>query len=69
MPIVGDRKHGKGVMNKHFEKKYSLNQIFLHSRSINFNHPITGKNVNIEADLPVNLKNVLKLLNNSEPFS
>ncbi len=60
MPIIGDRKHGKGVVNKHFEDKYSLDQIFLHCHELSLVHPYTDKKIYITNALPDNLKAVLK---------
>ncbi len=62
MPLIGDRKHGKGKINRHFEEVYGLDRIFLHCHQVNFQHPICHKQINIDSPLPENLQNVLKLL-------
>jgi len=43
-PIVGDKKYGKA--------KSPHKRLALHSRSITFNHPTTGKQITIKADVP-----------------
>jgi RluA family pseudouridine synthase len=44
-PVVGDRKYGK-VGETH-------RRMALHARSISFKHPISGKNLSLEAEVPI----------------
>lgn len=36
---------------------------FLHAKILGFNHPVTGKNIKIEADPPEPFSNILKIMN------
>lgn len=51
-PIVGDKLYGDEMTNKQLK----LNRQFLHAYRIIFTHPITNKEVNIEAPLPDDLE-------------
>ena len=51
-PIINDPKHGNRHHNHYFEEKLGVSQLFLHARSLEFKHPITGVKVLLEADLP-----------------
>jgi tRNA pseudouridine65 synthase len=62
MPIIGDRTHGKGPVNRYFEEKFGLNQIFLHSCQLRFVHPFTTSDILIESEIPENLLCVLSKL-------
>jgi tRNA pseudouridine32 synthase/23S rRNA pseudouridine746 synthase/23S rRNA pseudouridine1911/1915/1917 synthase len=50
-PVVGDRKYGKG--------NDSYKRLALHSKSISLNHPISGKRLTFESEMPVYLKLLL----------
>lgn len=62
MPIIGDRTHGKGVVNRHFESNYGLDQIFLHSYELEFIHPYSKEGIKLNSPLPLALENVLRQL-------
>ncbi|MBD64805.1 MAG: hypothetical protein CME62_06335 [Halobacteriovoraceae bacterium] len=64
MPIIGDRKHGKGVVNNHFLEIYGLDRIFLHAKELIFIHPYTSHPIHISCTLPIELLSVLKKLKN-----
>jgi tRNA pseudouridine32 synthase/23S rRNA pseudouridine746 synthase/23S rRNA pseudouridine1911/1915/1917 synthase len=51
-PIVGDRKYGKA----HDDYK----RLALHSKSISFKHPVTGKQMTFETRLPPYFHNLMK---------
>ena len=51
-PIVGDPKYGDRFHNRMFESKFDCTKLFLHARAIQFVHPITKKELNIQADFP-----------------
>ena len=51
-PIVGDRKYGKA----HDDYK----RLALHSKSISFKHPVTGKQMTFETRLPAYFHNLMK---------
>ncbi len=54
-PVVGDPVYGSGNAPKGF----TLNRQFLHAYQLQFNHPITGKLIEIEAPMPKDLQNIL----------
>lgn len=54
-PVVGDPVYGSGNAPKGF----TLNRQFLHAYQLQFNHPITGKLIEVEAPLPKDLQNIL----------
>ncbi|MFV8834009.1 pseudouridine synthase [Aquisalimonas sp.] len=52
-PIIGDTTHGDGKQNKAFRARFNEHRLMLMARSIRLPHPVTGKEVHIEAPLPV----------------
>ena len=58
-PLIGDRKHGKAVINNHFSDHYGMDRIFLHCCGLEFVHPYTGELVLISSPLPEALKSVI----------
>ncbi|HLD15405.1 MAG TPA: RluA family pseudouridine synthase [Candidatus Nanoarchaeia archaeon] len=55
-PIIGDKLYGDEDINK----KFKLNRQFLHAYKVIFNHPVTGKLIEIESKLPEELNKLLK---------
>lgn len=55
-PVVGDPVYGSGNPPKGF----ILHRQFLHAYQLQFDHPITGALIEIEAPLPKDLQNILK---------
>ena len=68
--ILGDNEYGKKNLkfkkiNKNFLTKLTkLNGQALHAKTLDFMHPSKNKWVYFESELPSELKNMLKLLNN-----
>lgn len=56
-PIIGDNVYSKG------SNKWGINGQCLHAKSLKFKHPITGKEMFIEAPLPEYFENVINELN------
>jgi len=54
-PVVGDPVYGSGNAPRGF----MLHRQFLHAYQLQFNHPITGQLLEIEAPLPKDLQNIL----------
>jgi tRNA pseudouridine65 synthase len=48
-PIIGDATHGKGQLNRDLAALLGLQRLWLHARSLSFQHPITGQEVRVEA--------------------
>jgi tRNA pseudouridine65 synthase len=51
-PIVCDSKYGDRFHNRMFEEQFNCNNIFLHAYTLNLKHPITQKQLTINAELP-----------------
>lgn len=51
-PLIGDPKYGDRFHNRMFENEFDNNELFLHAKKLQFNHPITGKEIQLEIDHP-----------------
>ncbi len=58
-PIVGDERYGVDEVNKVFKNK-GYKRMFLHAKTLKFQHPVTGIVMTISAPLPLQLENLLK---------
>lgn len=58
-PLIGDRKHGKGFINKIFFEKYGLEQVFLHCNQLVYICPWSEQEINITCPLPQRLVEIL----------
>ncbi len=69
-PIVGDDKYGDFMLNRALQKsegsRIALKRMFLHAYRLGFEHPLTGKPVNVEAPLP---PDCLRFLQSLQPAS
>lgn len=54
-PLVGDVKHGSGVINRHYRAQYNLHRLALHAVSVAFAHPVTGASISVTAPMPDDL--------------
>jgi len=61
-PIIGDRKHGCNKQNKFFKETWEMTTMLLHASSLWFNHPISQKEILIEAPLQPEFKRVMGLM-------
>ncbi len=55
-PVVGDEVYSSG------KNEFGIKGQMLHSTILEFNHPITNEKMHLEAELPEEFKNVLKIL-------
>lgn len=55
-PVVGDEVYSNG------KNEFGIKGQLLHAKSLDFKHPITGKPMHLETDLPKEFENVLKQL-------
>lgn len=55
-PIIGDDVYSNG------KNKWNIEGQCLHAKSLDFKHPITGKEMHIEAELPEYFKNIIEEL-------
>ena len=66
-PIVGDPKYGDFALNRHFARERGFARMFLHARSIAFDHPVDGRRVRLEAVLPAECVELLEALRRDVP--
>jgi 23S rRNA-/tRNA-specific pseudouridylate synthase len=59
-PLVLDDEHGDKRFNKLFSGSFTYRKFFLHAISIDFPHPVTGKQMHIAAPLPRQFNDVLQ---------
>lgn len=57
-PVIGDEVYSNG------KNEFNIKGQMLHAKSLEFNHPITGEKMHLEADLPEYFKNVLQICDN-----
>jgi len=57
--VVGDSRHGHAPTNRHFEEKYALDRMFLHTTRLEFEHPLRHTPVRVDTALPGDLGLVL----------
>lgn len=55
-PVVGDEVYSNG------KNEFGVKGQLLHAKSLDFKHPITGKEMHLETELPEEFENVLKKL-------
>jgi len=60
-PLAGDSKYGDELFNVQL-REVGLNRMFLHAATLRFRHPLSGKQVTVEAPLPEELTKVLARL-------
>ena len=60
-PIVGDTKYGRHEHNVLFRQKFDVHRLLLHSNKIKFLHPITKKNLEIDAKMDELFQRIYKL--------
>lgn len=64
-PIAGDDKYGDFELNKRLMKQ-GLKRMFLHAARLEFDHPLSGERMLIEAPLPADLATFLDNLKNAQ---
>mmetsp|Transcript_10509 Transcript_10509/g.13651 ORF Transcript_10509/g.13651 Transcript_10509/m.13651 type:complete len:390 (-) Transcript_10509:107-1276(-) len=58
-PVLGDEVYGNGDQNKRAIKRFGIDRPLLHAYSLEFDHPITGEPMTLEAPIPLDMANVL----------
>ena len=51
-PLIGDPKYGDKNHNLMFEDNFKCSNLFLHAYSLQFVHPFSNENINLQATLP-----------------
>jgi tRNA pseudouridine65 synthase len=59
-PVVMDADYGDWKFNKRFRMEFHFSRLFLHARSLQFVHPITKKEITIEAPYPPDMQSFMK---------
>ena len=59
-PILGDPTYGDRRRNEEARGRYGLWRPFLHAAAVEFEHPVTGVLLRVEAPLPAELRRVLE---------
>jgi 23S rRNA pseudouridine955/2504/2580 synthase len=60
--IVGDPKYGDFAANKAFARQWRFGRMFLHARTLGFDHPVTGERCTLDAPLPPECETLLAAL-------
>ncbi|PHZ59247.1 tRNA pseudouridine(65) synthase TruC [Photobacterium leiognathi] len=61
--IIGDVNHGDGRHNRMFREHYGCHRLMLHASRLQFAHPITGKPIDIRADIDETWQRVMSAFN------
>ena len=61
-PIIGDINYGDNTQNPFFYKHFGFKRLMLHAKQLSFVHPITGKNLIINADFDKEWQQVFQKL-------
>jgi tRNA pseudouridine65 synthase len=62
-PIIGDRKHGCNKQNKFFKEQFEMTTMLLHASELTFNHPVTGKQIKLNATIQDEFRRVANMMN------
>jgi 23S rRNA pseudouridine1911/1915/1917 synthase len=67
-PLVGDFRYGA---NRNLAAHLGINHQWLHAKYLEFNHPLTGKRLMFNSEIPFNLKQTLDFISNNKlvPFT
>ncbi len=68
-PIIGDRPHGCNKQNKLFKEKFDLMTMMLHASELQFEHPVSGNLVKINAGLQSEFRRMIDVLDLDFPSS
>ena len=60
--IINDRVHGTGAHNDMFTSQLGISDLFLHAHKLQFIHPLTGKEILIQAEFPSHWKEFQKVV-------
>lgn len=59
-PVIGDTVYSNG------KNEFGVEGQMLHAKSLDFKHPITGKQMHLEAELPIYFEDILEKLNKED---
>ena len=52
-PIINDPKYGDNQHNYVFKTQFNTTKLFLHANQLSFTHPVTHKEITVDASFPV----------------
>ncbi len=58
-PLIGDTRYGEGRHNRLFRTQYACNRLLLHACELQFQHPLSGGELSLTADLPEAFRDIL----------
>lgn len=61
-PIIGDRPHGCNKQNKLFKETWDMTTMLLHASELSFKHPLTERDINVEARTQDEFKRVMEVM-------
>ncbi len=61
-PIIGDRPHGCNKQNKLWKEKFGMTTMLLHASILQFEHPVSGEKLEINAALQAEFKRALSII-------
>ncbi len=61
-PIIGDRPHGCNKQNRFFKNQFNMNTMLLHASKIGFEHPVSGRPIQIRAEIGDEFKRMMKMI-------
>jgi tRNA pseudouridine65 synthase len=59
-PLIGDTSHGRTEHNRLFKQYYSVHRLLLHAQRLQFDHPVGGQRLSIEAPLDTEFSGLLE---------
>jgi len=60
--IINDRVHGTGAHNNMFTEQLGISDLFLHAQKLQFTHPVTEKEILIQAEFPLHWEDFQKVV-------
>lgn len=66
-PIIGDRPHGCNKQNRLFAEKFGMGTMLLHAHKLSFTHPVTKKELHLEAPLQSEFRRMLDMMEIPHP--
>jgi tRNA pseudouridine65 synthase len=67
-PIIGDANHGRGRHNRYFAERFGQGRLMLAATGIAFPHPVTGAQLQLNAEPEASFLQVLSIFGNGLPL-
>ncbi len=59
-PLIGDTSYGEGRHNRLFREQFDCQRLLLHACELRLTHPLSGKELRLQTDVPENFAQVLQ---------